>query len=97
MPDEGFFPERGSRDSIVLVEVNGSFWMLHGEEHLNAMLTNMNPYPKPVHFIRFETEFDARLYLPDGTSLMDLWGINPAIIERMRNAKELVEIEPKDS
>ncbi len=97
MLDEGLIPDPGSTDRIVLVEVNGSYWMLYGEEHINAMLTNMNPYPKPVHFIRFETEFDARLYLPDGTSLMDLWGINPAIIERMRSAKELVEIEPTNS
>ena len=59
MLDEGLIPDPGSTDNIVLLEVNGSFWMLYGEEHLNAMLTNMNPYPKPVHFIRFETEFDG--------------------------------------
>lgn len=94
MPDEGLLPDRGSTDRIVLVEVNGSYWMLYGEQHISAMLSNMAPYPKPVNFIRFETEFDARLYLPDGTSLMDLWGINPAIVDRMREAQELVEIQP---
>lgn len=97
MPDEGLIPDRRSTDRIVLVEVNGSFWMLYGEQHIDAMLTNMKPYPKPVHFMRFESDFDLRLYLPDGVSIADLWGINPAIVERMRENDELVEIAPDQS
>lgn len=94
MPDAGLIPNEGGGDRIVLVEVNGSFWLLEGERFLNAMLSGLEPFPTPVQCVRFESEFDLNLFLPDGQTLMSLWGINPAIVNRLREKEELVLVQP---
>ncbi|MEL6478804.1 MAG: hypothetical protein AAFR17_15850 [Pseudomonadota bacterium] len=94
MPDEGIIPNDGEGDRIILVAVKESYWLLEGEPHLNAMLSDMAPFPKPVRCVQFDSEFDLNLFLPDGQNLMGLWGINPAIVERLKKKNELVVIDP---
>ena len=94
MPDEGIVPNDGDGDRILLVAVKESYWLLEGEPHLNAMLSGLEPFPKPVRCLRFESEFDLNLFLPDGQSVMTLWGINPAIIQRLKEKNELMVIDP---
>lgn len=94
MPDEGIIPNGGDGDRIVLVAIKQSYWLLEGEPYLNAMLSDSEPFPKPVHCVQFDSEFDLNLFLPDGQSVMNLWGINPAIVERLKRKNELVVIDP---
>ncbi|MDT8343070.1 MAG: hypothetical protein RQ752_01445 [Thermohalobaculum sp.] len=88
-PDE---PEGG----IVIVQVRSNYWLLEGEEHLSAMLSGLQPYPTPVRCLKFETEIAFKLFLPDCVPLGQLWGINPLIVERLRQQEHLVEIEPSE-
>ena len=81
-------------EMIVLVQVRQSYWCLAGEKYLGAMLSGLDYYPTPVRCMKFETEFDILRSFPEGLPLGELWGINPLIIERLRNQNHLVEIEP---
>lgn len=87
----------GEGDRIVLAQVNEAYWMLEGEPYLNAMLSGLDPVPKPVRCLQFRTVFDLGLFLPVGQSLASLWGINPAIVDRLRRNDDLVVVEmPED-
>ena len=93
MPDVGIIPNGGDGDRILLVQVREAYWLLEGEHHLNAMLSGLEPFPTPVRCVRFETEIELNLFLPEGQTLMSLWGINPAIITRLKENNELVTFE----
>lgn len=83
------------REDILLAEVNGGFWLLEGEAHLDAMLANVPGYPTPVGCLRFESDFDLRLFLSArGLAPGALWGIHPAIVARLRRKDELATIDP---
>lgn len=94
MPDEGDYSPDDNEEKIVLVCVNDAYWMLEGEPHIKAMLTDLEPFPKPVRCISFENQLDLALFLPKGTVLNDLWGINPLIVARLRDKNQLIEISP---
>ncbi|MEM7240061.1 MAG: hypothetical protein AAF501_19840 [Pseudomonadota bacterium] len=94
MPDEGDFTPEENEERIVLISCNESYWMLEGEDHIQAMLTDLKPFPKPVRCISFENQLDLALFLPKGTALNELWGINPLIVARLREKNQLIEISP---
>lgn len=96
MPDEGDYGD-GNWGRIVLVQVKNSYWLLEGEEHIDALLSGLRPYPKPVRCLAFDSEFELNLYLGDGQSLMNLWGINPLIVERLRKNNEMIDQQPGKS
>ena len=97
MHDTETTPDGGDGDRIVLVQVKEAYWMLEGEQYLNAMLLGRESIPKPVHCLRFQSVFDLSLFLPKDRSLASLWGINPAVVERLRRNDELVVVKtPED-
>ncbi|MCL5777308.1 hypothetical protein M1105_09950 [Limibaculum sp. FT325] len=93
-PDDG--PGDEPEDVIVIVQVRNNFWLLEGEEYLGAMLSGQKPYPTPVRCLKFETEIEFKLHLPDCVPLGELWGINPLIVERLRKQRHLLEITPPE-
>ncbi|WP_118136832.1 hypothetical protein [Oceanicella sp. SM1341] len=74
---------------IILAEVGQSYWLLEGEEHLSALLSNQAPYPRPVRCLRFDSDFAFRLFQSRAEGPASLWGINPAIIDRLKRHDEL--------
>ena len=97
MHDAATTPDGGDGDRIVLARVDEAYWMLEGERYLNAMLSGREAVPKPVRCLQFRTVFDLGLFLPVGQDLASLWGINPAIVDRLRRNDELVVVEmPED-
>ncbi len=82
--------------NIVLAGIGGGYWLLAGENHLNALLANNAPYPKPVHCIVFESEFDLMRALPAGQTKESLWAIHPDIVARLERHDELIKISLPD-
>ena len=82
-------PEPGK---ITLVSIQESYWMLEGTEFLSAMLTGLEYYPRPVRCLVFEDEFALNLFLGKAPMALELWGINPEIVDRLRRDKDLLEI-----
>ncbi len=80
-------------EGIVLVEVNQSFWLLDGEVYLNAMISNLGTYPKPVRCLRLQTVAELNDLLPDGAGVNALWAVHPSVIERLKQNDELVVVE----
>jgi hypothetical protein len=79
--------------SIVLAQVGKAYWLLDGETHLDAMLSNVTPYPTPVHCLRFSSMGQLADMLPEGQATDDLWGIHPGIIERLKSKDELIVLD----
>ncbi len=79
-------------EGIVLIRAEGSCWLIEGERHMNAMLTNLEYFPRPVRCINFESRFEMQAFLPDDASLDQLWAINPEIVARLQRDGDLQEM-----
>lgn len=94
MRDHDHNPPEEPADFILLAQVGRAWWLLEGEAHLNALLSNLAPYPKPVRCLRFETELDLRMAMPEGLSPTALWSIHPGIVDRLIRNDELLMLDP---
>ncbi|MBP1852489.1 hypothetical protein [Rhizobium halophytocola] len=83
-------------DAILLARVDSSYWLLDGEPYLTAMLSAQAPYPKPVRCLEFATVAELNAVLPEGQTQGALWGVHPAIIDRLKRHDELVLVEFAD-
>lgn len=87
----GEFPE-GEEPEIILIGMNRSeYFMLKGDDFLSQVLLVDGEYPKPILCVHFESVFDAKMSMGEGFSIAGLWGVNPAIVERLRNTDCLIE------
>ncbi|SFH79818.1 hypothetical protein [Albimonas pacifica] len=94
MRDLASIPPEGEPGAIVLARVEGRFWLLAGEAHLDALLANRPGYPTPVRCLRFEGDSDMRRFLhARGAAGEALWGIHPAIVARLERNDELAWID----
>lgn len=84
--------EKEQVDQIVLIGFGDSYWLLHGEEYLSAMLSGEEYYPTPVIYYEYDSMFELTLDLEEGTLIGSLWGIHPGIIGRLRR-EELIKEE----
>ena len=78
-------------ESIVLIGEGDSYWLLHGEKYLSAMLSAEEYYPTPVKFYEYDSIFELSLDLGEGILVGSLWAINPGIIGRLRREKLIIE------
>jgi hypothetical protein len=77
---------------IVLAELDGSFWLVAGEDHLDTMLAGPEGYPMPVGIIRFPTAAALRRELGAAGSTGSLWQVHPQIVARLRSDGHTEEI-----
>lgn len=90
-------PERGNdRYEILLVSLNERFWLLKGEKHINALLSGSDNFPKPVGCLVFKDYSRLKTIIPGGLDFGSLWLINPNIVTRLKEEKQLVELFPED-
>jgi hypothetical protein len=80
-------------EGILLGEVDQSYWLLDGEAHLNAMMSNQDPYPRPVRCLRLQSVAELNDLMPDGVGVSALWAIHPAVIERLKQNDELTVVD----
>ncbi|MDT8857519.1 hypothetical protein RNZ50_21235 [Paracoccaceae bacterium Fryx2] len=76
----------------MLVSVGGEAWLVKGEEHLDVLLAHTTGFPLPVGFIHFPTRPALQRELGPDVTVADLWLIHPAIIDRLRADRHLLEI-----
>ncbi len=84
--------KKEQEDQIVLIGFGDSYWLLHGEEYLSAMLSAEEFYPTPVIYYEYDSMFELTLDLEEGVLIGALWGIHPGIIGRLRR-EELIKEE----
>ena len=77
---------------IVLAELDGSYWLVAGEDHLDAMLAGPDGYPTPVGIIHFLNAFALRRELGEGRSTAGLWQVHPNIVARLQKDGHTEEI-----
>ncbi len=90
--DDGFGPGEPEDVGIILVSIGAQYWLAEGERHIQAMLANDAPYPRPVRCVRFTDMAHLASFLPDAPG--GLWAIHPGVIARLRRAGELIEEDP---
>lgn len=98
-PDAGSDTGAESRNqdkSIVLAQVEKSYWLLEGEPHLYAMLAAQGAYPIPVWCVRFSSVIELNALLPEDRSLSSLWSVHPAVIERLRRNDEMIVLDSSE-
>ena len=83
-------PAEEETAGILLGQVANAYWLLEGEEHLDALLSGKAPYPTPVRCLRFSSSIHIQALMPEGQQAGHLWGVHPAIIERLKRRDELM-------
>ncbi|MBD8891290.1 hypothetical protein [Roseibium litorale] len=83
-------PDAGETAGVLLGQVGNAYWLLDGEEHLDALLSGQESYPAPVKCLRFSSSFHMQALMPMGQQTGHLWGVHPAIIERLKRRGELM-------
>lgn len=84
-------------ERMVLAQINQAYWLIKGERHLSAMLSGSAPYPTPVLRIEFDSAGDLNRFLGGDLNPASLWGVNPAIVDRLRRDDELVAVSSPDA
>jgi len=79
-------------DGILMLAVNESYWLAEGIEYLTPILDGSGFFPTPIICVRFADTFELNLFIGPDRSLLDFWGVNPDIVERLRRDKHLNEI-----
>ena len=80
---------------MVLLRINEMYRLHEGYEFLNAMLLGEGDYPRPVICMTFRDAFELNRFLSrHGASRFV--GINPLIIERLRQNDELIDVAPPE-
>ena len=90
--------ERPETPGVVLAACGSdTVWLLEGEEHMAALLSNAPGYPTPAVRLQF-TDADAftGFLSPHGMTPQSLWAIHPNIIARMEEADEIRDV-PMDA
>lgn len=83
-----------NRYEIVLISLNERFWLLKGDAHLKVLLSGQGEFPTPVGCLVFENHAKFAKFAPEGADLGDLWMINPLIVGRLRENKQIVDLHP---
>lgn len=89
-------PEDGSGDGdepeIILLGIErSSYYLYKGEDHINQLLIAEGTFPSPILVMEFDSIIDAKIALGSGFSIVKCWAIHPAIVERLRSNKHLIE------
>lgn len=81
-------------DAIILIGIEETNYFLYrGDDHINQLLLADGNFPKPVKCLNFNSQFDVQMILGQAINVSTCWGINPAIVQRLRDNDELVEID----
>ena len=98
MRDTEDFPSGPSDEGVTIAQAGNGFWLLQGDHHLDALLAGKTTYPTPVNLIVFASgiAFDAFLF-QHRVQLASLWGIHPAVIERLKRDNEMITLSPPDA
>lgn len=87
--------EGWDRYEILIISMNGRFWLLKGEAHLMPILSGGDDFPKPIGVIVIESALLLRNVVPESVDLGDLWMIQANVMARLREREVLVEIRPE--
>ena len=77
---------------IVLYCIGEKYWLGQGDEWLQQILSGEGDFPRPVLCVSFRDNFELSQFVPGGTNVADLWGINPEIVARLRRDKHLTDL-----
>lgn len=89
---EPAIPAEAEGYEIVMLGLNGRFWVLRGEEHLSAMLANRSGWPQPAAAVMLESHAQLVSVLPEGADIGDMHMVNGWIVERLRGDAQIVEL-----
>lgn len=78
--------------AVILAAVDDSYWVLKGDEHLDAILSG-GGYPVPVGCIRMASTLALRMELGGTVNLQALWAVHPQIVGQLRVRNHLLEID----
>jgi hypothetical protein len=78
--------------AVILAAVDDNYWVLKGEEHLDAILSGAD-YPVPVGCIRMASIMALRMELGGAVNLQSLWSVHPQIVGQLRVRNHLLEID----
>jgi len=97
MPENVEIAAEAENDTIVLIGIEEkSYYLYAGEEHINQLLRADGDFPKPVKCLNFPSLFEVTIKLGQAVNISNFWGINPAIVQRLRDTGELVEIDGRN-
>jgi hypothetical protein len=81
-----------SGGEIVLLGLEQSWWLYQGDAYLSPLISGQGSFPTPIRCLVFENILQLRRYVGSAVSLVEYWGINPDVIERLRSDGHLLEV-----
>ena len=91
--DQNWQEQPPEPDIIIIGIERANYYLYKGEDYLNQLLLVDGDFPRPVLCVHFDSVFDVKLMLGKSVNISSYWGINPAIIDRLRNDAHLVETD----
>ncbi len=86
-------PESEEPTGMLILAVNESYWLAEGDEYLTPMLDGSGFFPTPILCVRFSSSTELTAFIGPNRSLLDFWGLNPDVVERLRRDNHLKEID----
>ena len=87
-----YFPEASPQPEIVLICIKQErYYLVQGEDYVQELLQLGGNFPRPVRCMHFDSLLSLHAFVGRDFSLSDYFGINPKIIDRLRNDGDLVD------
>jgi len=77
---------------MLMLAVHQTYWLAEGSEYLTPMLDGSGFFPTPIVCVRFKNAFELNEFIGPNRNVMEFWGINPEVVERLRRDNHLSEI-----
>lgn len=81
----------GPSDDILLVAIDGSYYLAMGDQYLDQIMIVDGDFPSPITCLKFRDLLHLNIFSNGKATIADLWAINPIIIERLRKDQHLLE------
>jgi len=81
----------GPAPHITLIAIGETYWIYEGEEFLTPLIGGQGFVPLPVRCYIYADIIELRAHVGKNISLMDYWGLNPDVVDRLRRDNHLLE------
>ncbi len=82
------------RYEMVVISMNGRFFLWRGEEHIVPMLSGDEAAPWPLCCVVIDSPLNLHKVVPEDDDLGEKFMINPMAMHNMREANRVVDLHP---
>lgn len=79
------------RPEIMLIGFKGKFYLIEGEQYMQAMVMGNAPFPTPILCVHFSSPAQLAETFGDDVDVSAFWNVTGRAIKRLRDEGKLYE------